>query len=726
MKKFSIALVLFLFSLKGFSTHIVGGEIFYDYLGGNNYRITLKLYRDCFNGLAPYDNPASIGVFDVNGNLVQNLFLNFPGSVQVPYSINNACITAPTNICVEEAVYDTIVNLAPIAGGYDITYQRCCRNNTILNLTNPQDVGATYTAHIPDVSIVPINSSPRFNNFPPIFLCVNYPVNFDHSAIDPDGDMLVYEFADPYDGASSVNPMPQPPAALPYVTVPWLPPYNGQYPMSSSPAMAVNNTTGMLTGAPNMIGQWVVGVRVKEYRNNQLLSINMRDFQFNVVNCPPVPVSSIPSQTIYCFGMTVNFQNNSVNGTTWHWDFGDPLAVNDTSNQFTPSWTYSQSGTYNVMLIANPGTQCADTGFTTFYIYPLLNPSFVAPPAQCLQGNSFNFTAGGAFGGGPGAPTFSWQFGANATPDSSNLQNVSNVTYSAAGVYLVTLTVSENGCTMTYIDTVIVLDETPLTYNAPPVEGCAPVTVQFSDTSFSDPSVIQVLWDFGDGNFSSQNNPVHVYTQPGVYTVTVNISTNNFCIGNFTFTVSNMVTVFPSPSAGMSANPTTITVSDPIVTFTDLSSGASSCWIYFGDGDSSNNCGGTHTYYASGTYTVMQVVENQYGCKDYAYLEIDANLDPIFWIPNTFTPNGDDVNEFFAPVAMGIEDFHFMIFDRWGNLIFESKDLAKGWDGTVKPPNGIGTGKIAQEDVYVWKVEFKNAGKRKVLHKYVGHVSLVK
>ncbi|TAL58625.1 MAG: PKD domain-containing protein [Bacteroidetes bacterium] len=369
MKRFSIAFVLFLFSLKAFSTHIVGGEIFYDHLGNNNYKITLKLYGDCINGLAAYDNPASIGVFNSNGTLVYNLMVAFPGSTPVTYSLN-PCLLPPTNICVEEAIYDTVVNLPPIPGGYDITYQRCCRNHTILNLVQPGDVGATYTCHIPDQSLVSGNSSPRFNNFPPIYLCANQPLNFDHSATDPDGDLLVYEFADPLTGATSSAPMPQPPAAPGYQLVPFLPPYNATYPMSSSPAMAMNSATGLLTGTPNMIGQWVVGVRVKEYRNNQLISANTRDFQFNVVNCPPVPVSSIPSQTLFCNGMTVNFQNNSVNGTTWAWNFGDTAISNDTSNVMTPSWTYAQPGTYTVSLIVNHGTPCADTGYTTFVVQP--------------------------------------------------------------------------------------------------------------------------------------------------------------------------------------------------------------------------------------------------------------------------------------------------------------------------------------------------------------------
>jgi gliding motility-associated-like protein len=714
MKKYLIAFILFLFSIKGYSTHIVGGEIYYDCLGGNNYRITLKLYRDCINGVAPYDNPASIGVFNSAGALIKNLLVSFPGSTPVTNNLN-PCLIPPTNICVEQAIYDTIVNLPAIAGGYDLTYQRCCRNNTILNLVNPQDVGATYTCHIPDAALAATNSSPRFNNFPPIFLCANNPVNFDHSATDPDGDLLVYEFANPYDGASSLNPMPQPPSAPNYPLVNFLPPYSATYPMSSSPAMAVNPVTGLLTGTPNIIGQWVVGVRVKEYRNGQLLSINMRDFQFNVVTCPPSPVSSVPAQTSFCNGMTVNFQNNSVNGTTYHWDFGDTLIKNDTSNVKTPTWSYAQSGLYNVMLIVNPGTPCADTAYTTFLVFPLLNPNFLAGAPQCFTGNNFSFAAAGAFSGNG---TFSWSFGPNASPATSSSKNVSNVSFNAPGTYPVTLTVSENGCNMSFVDTVIVLPEPKLAYNPPPVTGCVPLTVQFSDSSFSDPSITSIIWNFGDGSTSMQNDPNHTYTVPGIYNVSVSIATNNMCIGSMTFQVPGMVTVHPSPVAGLTANPLTVSIFDSLVTFTDQSLGATSCWIYFGDGDSSNNCGGTHLYPSSGDYTVTQIVQNEYGCRDQYELHINADMNAIFWIPNAFTPNHDGKNELFMPVAMGIQNFQMTIFDRWGNKIFETNDLEHGWDGAIK-------GTRCQEDVYVWKVEFESAGENHEEHSMVGHVTLV-
>jgi gliding motility-associated-like protein len=698
-----------------YATHIVGGEIYYDCLGNNNYLITLKVYRDCFNGQAPYDNPASVGVFDVNGNLIQNLQIPFPGSTLVPPTINSPCYQPPGNVCVEEAIYTYTVNLPPIPGGYVLTYQRCCRNGTILNLNNPGNVGTTYTIDIPDQTLAICNSSPRYSNFPPIFICEGAPLTFDHSATEPDGDSLVYELCDPYDGATAQAPQPNPPAGPPYQLVPFLPPYNGQYPMSSNPAMSIDPQTGILTGTPNISGQWVVGVCCKEYRNGQLISINKRDFQFNVVPCPLLTVSSIPSQQVFCFGYNVQFINNSFNAQTYHWDFGDPNATNDTSNLATPSWTYQDSGVYVVTLICNPGTLCADTGTTTFYIYPLLDPNFAQPAGQCVVGNNFSFQAAGAF---LGNGTFSWNFGPNASPSTSNQQNPNNIVWDTSGVFLVTLTVDENGCTETYTDTVIVYPMPEADFSPVSSTGCVPFTVQFSDSSIAG-TQLTYFWDFGDGYTSNMANPQHTYTMVGTFDVTLIVTTINGCIASDTFFSPGLITVLPVPTAGFTVDFQSVSIFDPVITVFDQSVNADSCYLSFGDGYTvTNACDQAHTYGNHGDYTITQIVWNEFGCSDTAQLVVEVRPEFRFYIPNTFTPNGDGLNDVFYPSIMGVEDYHFMIFDRWGELIFETSDIYTGWDGRYK-------GNKCQEDVYVWKVSFTDLTIEEGA-KYIGHVSLIR
>ncbi len=696
------------------ATHIVGGEIYYDCLGNNNYRITLKLYRDCLNGQAAYDNPAVIGIFDINGNFIDSVAIPFPGSTLVPPTINNPCYTPPGNVCVEEAIYQTIVNLPPIAGGHVISYQRCCRNNTILNLINPGQVGSTYTITIPPANLAICNSSARYNNFPPIFICQGAPLVFDHSATDPDGDSLAYELCDPYDGASSTFPMPQPPAGPPYAFVPFAPPYSGTYPMSSNPAMAIDPQTGLLTGTPNIQGQWVVGVCVKEYRNGNLISVNKRDFQFNVLPCPLLTVSSVPSQTVFCAGYVVQFQNTSFNATSYLWNFDDPTTLGDTSNLATPTYTYPDTGVYDVTLICNPYSPCADTSVTTFYIYPPVQPTFVTPPGQCFDGHTFNFTAGGQF---MGNGTLTWTFGPNANPPSSSIGDPQNVTWSSPGNYIVTLQVDENGCTGTFSDTVIVYPMPTADFAATPLVGCNPFTVQFSDSSVAG-TPMQYLWSFGDGNFSTDNNPVHTYTNVGVYDVMLIIQTTNGCVSIDTFYVPNMITVNPSPLANFAVSETTVSIFDPLISVTDFSIDGDSCLLDFGDGYTINGCEGAHVYWQYGNYVITQYVWNEYGCPDTFQIPIEVLPEHRFYVPNTFTPNGDGLNDFFMPAIMGVENFRFTIYNRWGEMIFESRDIYKGWDGRYKDNK-------CQQDVYVWKIEFLDIASGEERY-YIGHVNLIR
>lgn len=721
MSKRVLILLIFLifFSVKNFAYHIVGGEIYYDCLGGGNYRITLKVYRDCYTVLgAQLDNPAIISIFDGNGTFITNVDLSLPGSTVLPPVINNPCFTPPTDVCVEEGVYQTVVNLPPMPGGYYIAYQRCCRNSSILNIVSPDNVGTTYMAHIPDPALGACNSSPRYNHFPPIFLCAGVPLVFDHSATDPDGDSLYYEFCDPFLGLTSGCPQlpncqttTDPP---PYYPVPWANGYSSSYPMSSSPAMSIDHNTGLLTGTPNMIGQWVVGVCVSEYRNGVLLDINKRDFQFNVTNCPGLPVASVPIQNQFCFGYQCAFTQNSLNAFSYQWNFGDPSTTNDVSTIASPTWTYPGSGIYTVTLIINPGTLCADTNTTTFDIEHLLDPAFTPPPGKCIYNNSFNFTAAGYF---EGTGTFNWDFGSHATPQTANTQNVNNIVFDTVGSFPVTLTITENGCTETYESNVNVYQKPVANYGLATPIACVLQPVQFMDSSQTD-SPLSYEWTFGDGGVSSEQDPFHTYNSIGSYMTGVIVTSAYGCVD--TFNMPAAVSVLPSPVAGFNVSPADTSIFYPDVTITDQSTGASACTISWGDGTVYDHCDSVvHKYTKPGTYTIMQVVVNPSGCYDTAYSEVLIRPEFIFWIPNAFTPGRvDGLNDVFKPKLIGVHDYLFMIFDRWGEEIFETQDPDEGWNGFYK-------GKLCTNDVYVYKIIFRD-DVRKDPHQYIGHVTLVR
>lgn len=341
------------------ATHIVGGEMNYRCLGNQKYEVVLTVFRDCYNGVPFFDDPASVGVFDATGGLVSNLLIPFVADDTLKPVLTGDCFVLPPNACVHTTTYRSVVTLPPSPGGYTLAYQRCCRNKTILNIVSPDSTGATFSIYISEDALAECNTSPEFKEWPPIYICVNEPINFDHSAEDLEGDSIVYRICTPFDGAVLGNPQPSPPFKPPYAEVIWRdPPYNLNNVMGGVP-LAIDPVSGLLTGVPNTIGQFVVGICADEFRNGKLISSTRRDFQYNVGICG-MTVSSFAAPDIHC-GLTVKFENLSVNADSFLWYFDAENDLSATSNAYSPTYTYPDTGTYTVMLVAEPGDKCVDT-----------------------------------------------------------------------------------------------------------------------------------------------------------------------------------------------------------------------------------------------------------------------------------------------------------------------------------------------------------------------------
>ncbi len=700
------------------ATHIVGGEIYYECIGGDEYVVTLKLYRDCSpnnsNGTG-FDISAPIGVYNSSGTLINTYNLPLPNPTQVPVIINNPCLQSPPNICVEEAIYTGIFNLPPIAGGYDLVYQRCCRNPSVVNITNSQDYGATYLTHVPGPNEATCNSSPFFSNYPPLVLCIGDNFTFDHSATDLDGDSLVYELCTPYNGGSSMNPAPNPPLPPPYGNVAWNMGYSVVNQIDANPALAIDPQTGELTAVPLQQGLYVVGVCVKEYRNGVLLSENKRDFQFTVTNCQSSIVASIPAQASFCDGLTANFFNTSVNANDYFWDFGDPNTDADTSHLFNPSYTYLDSGTFTVMLIANPGWPCADTAYTDFTVYPEIEAYFNPQAGQCLQGNQFLFEGLGQYGGNA---EFYWDFGPNANPSSSTSPNPA-VNYNSEGTYMVHLTISENGCSATYQDSLTVFPMPEPYFTIPAQTGCVPMEVTFQDSSFAWTN-ISYEWDFGDGNTSTEASPTHVYQYVGSYDVSLNITTDSGCAITVQYDLPNAIEVNPIPTAGFDVTPRRTSIFTPRVSVTSsATNGAVDVEYFMGDGQRIDDWNFEYLYQDTGYHTITQVVYNQHGCPDTSRIVVRIDPEFTFFAPNAFTPDGDGLNDVFHPQVRGIKTYELRIYDRWGGLVFQTNDQDQAWDG-------VASGKGGQPviGIYVYQAIIRDANLKD--HHIIGSVTLIR
>ncbi len=447
-------LAISLFTDIAHATHIVGGEMNYKYLGLNKYEIRLTVYRDCYVGVPPFDNPATVGIFDVNNNPIQTLQMVFRGLDTLAPTISDPCTIPPLDFCYEVTTYIDTITLPPIVGGYQLSYQRCCRNTNILNLITPECIGATYYASIPGSEVQPINSNPVFKNWPPPFICANKPWIFDHSAIDYDGDSLVYELFQPYNGLNGYCPIisssvpstgvscgappvsctstPVPP---PFYTVPWNSPYSTTDMLGGVP-MVVNPQTGLVTATPNLQGYFVIGIKVKEYRNGVFLSETKRDFQLIVKPCPSVVVAAAQAPQAICGTTSISFVNNSA-GTSlnYNWYFGDPSTTADTSHFTNPTYVYPSTGSYSVTLVAYVSNKplCNDTVTTTVAISSAFKANFIFTTVACSN-NLVEFK--GSVQSPPGTTTiWNWNFGDG---DSSHVQNPSHI-FPASGIFPITL-----------------------------------------------------------------------------------------------------------------------------------------------------------------------------------------------------------------------------------------------------------------------------------------------
>lgn len=556
----SIFLFFSLVPLVTEAAHIVGGDMYYECIGPNQYRITLKVYRDCFSfgpNVADYDDPAYIGIFDAAGNEVDILNVFFQNRRNVPPETSNPCLSPPSNVCVEEASYVFDYVLGPQSGGYDIVYVRCCRNATIGNIIAPGTVGATYTVHI-DPLANPCNNSPYFNDFPPIVICAGEPLVFDHSATDPDGDVIVYELCAPFTGGDQNDPQPFP-TPPPFGNVTWQSPYSLNNLLGGTP-LTIDPNTGVLTGTPQQQGQFVVGVCANEYRNGILIGTLRRDFQFNVVSClidleARVPVidtvgaGATGTTGLYsyaCKGFDVRFDNLSRNATSYLWDFGDPTTNADTSNLRNPTYLYPDSGQYIVTLIANPGLFCADTTKVYIRVYPGFDVDYSFQPVCEGQSMQFNDQSTSQYGT---LIDWQWQFGDNT---SANVQSPPKL-YAQDGIYNVKFIAQDsNGCIDSITQSVTVYSKPDVDFTISP--ACFGQTVLIADQT-------QIQFgSFGSRQWTLDGLPRggapffgYVDTVLGTKTVKLVVQSSFGCIDSFekNFTVYPLPTVTLTPDTAL-------------------------------------------------------------------------------------------------------------------------------------------------------------------------------
>jgi gliding motility-associated-like protein len=486
LPRFIFFLVLIVSATPVFADHLKGGWIKYVFVSqsGNTaqYKITFYQYSDCSEP-EKVDGDIFLSIHDVLTGAEIGTAHDVPLSKLTTESKNNfgPCFQNQPTVCYLIAEYNLTVSLPLNSSGYVLAVQRCCRIFGIKNVPNSNLVGLTYTVTIPGGAAYEDNS-PVFAFNEMVAICYNAPFVFDFSATDIDGDSLSYTLCSGLTGGTQSDPQVGDPPGPPYAAIPYITPYSGGQPLGAS--VVIDPKTGIVSGvAPSQNGTYVAAVCVNEYRNGEYIGKTRKELHLNVANCSIGGALLDPSY-ITCDGLTFDFKNNAAidPSYSYYWDFGVTSIATDTSSQPKPSYTYPDTGTYQVQLKANNNKGCEDSAKTQVRIYPGFNTDF-SINASCIE-NPYLFkdlttTKYGYVN------TWKWFFGDNANgglPDDTT-QNPSYI-YPDTGLKKVMLiTTNSKGCTDTAQQDLDVVVGPDLSIAFPDTLICSIDTLQLKSNS---------------------------------------------------------------------------------------------------------------------------------------------------------------------------------------------------------------------------------------------------
>jgi gliding motility-associated-like protein len=443
------------------------------------------------------------------------------------------------------------------------------------------------------------------------------------------------------------------------------------------------------------------------------------------IRIEPVPTSLFTIDTLLfdCQTLKVNLNATQKGLTSYHWVIMENgMVVSEatgTNDQFQFAFNRTTiDNTAQFSLDTKNFASCSSPVTTNGIAVPKLdnmNVAFTASPVtQSLPSSTVNLT--NTTNAGPW--TYLWDFGDGTT---STEQAIASHTYEIYGNYTITLTVTSASCTQTQTQQVTILAIPPVVdFAYEPASGCESLKVQFTNlTQFADPATYH--WDFGDGATSQAINPSHTYFNSGKYSVS--LSASNATGQTITNTKQEIIDVYPKPIADFKVTPEVIYIPGGILYTANLSVNAMAYYWDFGDGETSTDYRPEHSYKKDGTFTITLAASNEFGCADTIRHEnvVTVIKGSQVLVPNAFSPAtngaGDGHNDIFLPVMRGITEFEMLIFNRWGQLVFESRDQSTGWDGTFQ-------GKVCEQDVYMYKLTVKLENGETVVR--TGDVNLIR
>ena len=441
-------------------------------------------------------------------------------------------------------------------------------------------------------------------------------------------------------------------------------------------------------------------------------------FNFAGVAAGPRSYYNGAVDTLGCVPFTVVLRDTVLNAKSYVWSFDDKTPDETTTNSEV-THTFNAVGDYRVRLIAIDPATCnvQDTGYVTIHVRSdkadLAFLSAKLPPCQSLLykfDNTTTFPATKPFK----ASSFTWDFGdgTRVTPGPDTIQH----SYASAGTYKTRLILNDTSYCNSPDSIEKELRVSPLVdarFETPP-SGCAPYTAVFNNSSLAGQ---EFYWDFGDNTQSNEVNPVHVYNNIGNYHVTLKVIDSSTC--NIVDSTFMDIGVHPLPTANFSVAPIPPVTNKPTI-FTNLSSGGTRYVWLFGDGDTTikttmDTVG--HQYNATGTFNACLITFNEFECSDTACKAVEALIDPLLDVPNAFTPGRFGRNSFISVTGFGIAKMNWKIYNRWGQMVFETNNRKTGWDGYYK-------GQLQPMDVYAYTLDVEFSDGRKL--RKTGDITLIR
>ena len=406
--------------------------------------------------------------------------------------------------------------------------------------------------------------------------------------------------------------------------------------------------------------------------------------------CVNIPAAALSGNTMIRWAQTSNTAINTANWgidnivikknqtTTFHWSngyYGPNL----------PPIHPNTAGTYTVTAYDGAGCSCTDS--ITISPYPRPSATFNFTGKTC-KNSPITFAYTGSAGS---TASYNWNFpGPNTIVSGS--QTVKTVEWNKTGTYYPSLVVTKNGCSSKPNKQRI--DINPLVgFFTDKSEGCEPLTIHFKGNAYPKNSIY--YWDFGDGGTSTDSTPVYTYVQDGKYSLRIIVESPDGCRDTMSF--PDFIDCYPKPEVDFSFSPPIVPLSDPRVEFSNQTLYGSSYLWDFGDNSQSTQTAPLHTYSAKGDYIVWLWATSDKNCKD-SLSKVVRVVEDLYKVPNIITPNGDGYNDYF--VVENLEhllECEVMIFNRWGNPVYQNHAYDNSWKGDNLP-----------DGVYFYIVKYKS------------------